>query len=663
MQRLLIFLLVCGIASSLARAQDAQQSGPAVTLVAGRMLSDSLAATDRRVYAIELAEHHFVSGVVDQRTVDVVVTIIGPDGAHLGEFDGPGRGPEPFHFETKTAGNYRIEVTPFERQQGRYTIVLKRAEPVAVTPEKRVDQLMADYDGEAMPGGVIGVVRNGMMVFSKGYGMANLEYGIPNTPGSIYQVASVSKQFTAFAIALLEEQGKLSLDDDIRKYIPELPDLGNTITLRNLLNHTSGLRELLDLWEIGGSRIDDVIKQSDLFNLTVRQHETDFAPGTEFSYNNTGYLLLSEVVARVTGSRFGEWMRVNVFEPLDMHSTQIYDDYERVVKGQAYSYQIDVEGIKKLVLNSAITGATGVITTVEDLAKWQRNFHTAEIGGPRILQRMQERAVLATDDTLEYALGLIINTHRGLHQLRHNGVIAGYRTALTYFPGIDAGVIVLCNLASIDAPALANDVADAFFEGFMLPIESTPTAQQKSSIALASDRLDAYAGTYRIDDRTRLTVMHETDHLTIQVEGQPRSSLRALSDTLFHIEHPYFTTSIGFHVEAGGQVEHGMFYQNGAHAVRRVKLWQPSLDEQKLYTGRYYSPELETFYTIAVKDSMLVAHHWRHGDIMLVPEEKDTFTGSVFFFRNARFEVDQHGVVNGMRVSGLRARNVYFQKQ
>jgi len=195
-------------------------------------------------------------------------------------------------------------------------------------------------------------------VFARGYGLANVEDGLPNTPATVYHVASVSKQFTAFAIAMLADQGRLALDDDVRRYVPEVPDFGKTITLRHLLTHTSGLRDQWDLWGIGGGLMGDVIRQQDLLRLVHGQRELNFEPGAEFLYCNTGFMLLSEVVARVTGQPFRDWMRANVFAPLGMNATQVYDDDERLVPGRAYSFQNGADGVRKSVLSYANAGAT-----------------------------------------------------------------------------------------------------------------------------------------------------------------------------------------------------------------------------------------------------------------------------------------------------------------
>jgi len=618
---------------------------------------------ETHVFEIDVPSDQFVVGEANQLTIDVVVTVYHPDGRLLDTFDSPARGPEPFQFESVQAGLHRIEVTPFAEETGQYVMQILLVEPVASTPEGKVDQLMAFYN-KSTPGGVIAVIKSGDVVFSKGYGMANLEYGIPNTPHTPYHMASVSKQFTAFAVAMLADQGRLSLDDEIHKHFPELADFGQTITLRHLLTHTSGLRDQWNLWMMAGGRMDDVIRQEDLFRLIERQKELNFDPGAEYTYSNTGYMLLAEVVTRVAGEDFGDWMQEHVFGPLEMTSTQIYDDHERLVEGRAYSYANSAEGIKKAVLSYANAGATSLFTTAEDLAHWLRNFRTAEVGGPAVIEQMQERGVLVSGDTLGYALGIGIGTYRGLRRIQHGGADAGYRTMLTYYPEIDAGVVVLSNYGSFNTGQMANNVADAFFTEHMEPVEQAPADPvPEAGVTIASDLLDAYAGEYALNEGPILQIVRTDDVLYAQVEGQPRVLLTALADTLFRIDVPGEDVRISFHVEPDGSVERGTVHQQSDSPFRRIEPWEPDVESLASFTGKYDSPELETFYSVIVDGDQLVARHRRHGDITLTPTEEDTFEASEWFFGTVLFERDDAGRITGMRVSNGRVRNLLFEKQ
>jgi CubicO group peptidase (beta-lactamase class C family) len=351
-----------------------------------------------------------------------------------------------------------------------------------------VDSLMAAYDRPGSPGAAVLVFRGDRQLFSRGYGRANLEYDAPITPRTVFHVASVSKQFTAFAIATLAAQGKLSLDDDVRQHLPELPDLGQRITLRHLLSHTSGMRDQWSLWVLAGGLTDDVIRQDDLMRLITRQRELNFAPGSEWAYSNTGFTLLAEVVKRVTGEDFGRWMKANVFDALGMNDTQVYDDHERIVPGRAYSYRPAGNGFDKAVLSYANAGATSLFTTTEDLVKWLRNLGSGRVGGAEVARMMRTRALLSRGDTTQYGLGLFVAKHRGLDVIYHGGADAGFRSVVNYYPALDAGVVVLGNVSSLDADETADRIAETFFAADMRP---APVPAQAAAPAGPSVSVDS----------------------------------------------------------------------------------------------------------------------------------------------------------------------------
>ena len=248
-----------------------------------------------------------------------------------------------------------------------------------------VDQLFAQWAGPDSPGASIAIIQNGKIVYSQGYGSANLEYGVPNTPATVFDLASVSKQFTAFAIYLLAQDGKLSLDDDVRKYLPKLHDFGKVITIRQLVHHTSGVRDQSNLLLLAGWRLEDVITDEDVARLLFQQTELNFAPGDRFLYSNSGYTLLAIVVKQVSGKTLPEFAKERIFDPLGMAHTHFQDDYGIVVKDRAYSYARQPDGKYRYVaLSYSMAGPSGLFSTVGDLARWDENFYTGEVGGPAL---------------------------------------------------------------------------------------------------------------------------------------------------------------------------------------------------------------------------------------------------------------------------------------
>ena len=544
-------LLVCVTAGA-----DAQSSQP---IKPGQPAIDGIVSPDKpQSYTIALSAGHFVRGVANQESVDVVVRIIDPTGRQLGSFDNPARGPETFRFTTVADGEHRIEVAAFEKDSGEYSIKLDRAEPVAKNADARVNQLMSDYD-PASPGGVVAVVRNGKVSFVRGYGLANMEYNIPNTAETVFHMASVSKQFTAFAILMLAEQSKLSLDDDIRKHLPEMSDFGTPVTIRHLVHHTSGLRDQWTLWAMAGGRLDDVITQEDLLNLIRRQKELNFAPGSEHLYSNTGYSLMAEIVSRVSGKPFGEWMKQNVFDPLGMKNTQIYDDHERIVKNRAYSYQRDRNGVwAKSVLSYANRGATSLFTTANDLALWLGNYKSGKVGGTKVLEQMKMRGRLTNGDSISYAYAIVHGQQRGLTLLQHGGADAGYRTALVYYPELDAGVIALGNDAGFNSTRIAFDVAEAFF-GDRMKQMVPPTPSQRPPPPPASNwspteqDLQTYTGVYYSPElETRYEVLLKDGKLIARHRRHGDLTLRPQQKDTFGGGTWYFST-VRFENDANGR--------------------------------------------------------------------------------------------------------------
>jgi CubicO group peptidase (beta-lactamase class C family) len=342
----------------------------------------------------------------------------------------------------------------------------------------KVDALFARWDRPESPGAAVAVVKGGKVIHARGYGMADLEHDVPITPRTVFHVASVSKQFTAFGIVLLSEWGRLSLDDDIRTHLKQVPDFGPKITIRQLIHHTSGLRDQWDLAAMAGWRMDDVITQAQILRLVARQRELNFAPGSEHLYCNTGYTLLAEIVQQAGGKPFPEWMSEHVFEPLKMERTLFYADHERIVKDRAYSFKRAPDGgYAKAVLNYANVGATSLFTTAEDLARWVANLGAPRVGDERTIRTMCERGRLTSGEVLDYGCGLALDEHRGLRLIGHSGGDAGYRSYVGWFPDQDLGVVVLSNFASLNAHGLALKVAEVYLEDAMAKPSSAEEAK------------------------------------------------------------------------------------------------------------------------------------------------------------------------------------------
>src|SRR6267142_3935704 len=364
-----------------------------------------------------------------------------------------------------------------------------------------VDEVFADLTKAGSPGCALGVYQDGKIIYSKGYGLANLEENVAIKPQSVFDIGSTSKQFTAASILLLEKQGKLSVNDDVRKYIPELPDYGQKITILHLLNHTSGLRDYLTLMELAGVNTDSVTTDKDALQMIYRQKALNFAPGGDWLYSNTGFFLLSVIVKRVSGKTLREFAEENLFAPLEMTHTRYRDDHTSLIANRAMAYDAKEKG-GGYSLNVSYfeqTGDGAVHTSVEDLLKWDENFYSGQIGGKEFLSEIQEQGKLNDGKVLDYAKGLFVGKYRGLRFVDHGGSWGGYRAQLLRFPEQHFSVACLCNLANENPEKRAHEVADMFLAAEMKepkpPGETDGSSHdKKETIPLSADQLIAYQG-------------------------------------------------------------------------------------------------------------------------------------------------------------------------
>ena len=375
------------------------------------------------------------------------------------------------------------------------------------TLEAKVDQLFSEWNKPDSPGAALAVVKDGEIVYKHGYGVANLEYDIPITTMTIFDIASVSKQFAAFAIATLSREGKLSLDDDIRGHLPDVPDFGDIITIRHLLHHTSGLRDWVQSLVIAGDMMDDVISFKHILKMARHQKALNFEPGAEFLYSNTGYNLLAEIVERVTGDSFREWTDTHIFKPLDMTNSHFHNDYEMILKNRAYSYQaVENGGFKHAVNNTTALGSSSLYSTVEDLAKWILNFDDTRIGEQTVIEQMHQRGVLKNGEQIDYAFGLNIGEYRGLKTVGHSGSWRGFRSHLIRFPDQKFGVVILCNLDTFNPLSLAEKVADLYLADILAPVETAEPEKTSApdegvrSKPLPPEQLAEFVGDYYTEE-------------------------------------------------------------------------------------------------------------------------------------------------------------------
>lgn len=363
-------------------------------------------------------------------------------------------------------------------------------------PAARIDGVFAPWNKPGSPGASVAVVQHGKLLYTKGYGLANLEYNAPVVPETVFHVASVSKQFTAMAAVLLEQDGALSLDDDIHRFLPELPDYGHKVAVRQLLQHTSGVRDQWDLVTVAGGRMDDVITQQQLLRLLFRVKSLNFPPGTRHLYSNGGYTLAAEIVQRVSGMPFPEFCEKRILRPLGMKNTHFHLDARRLVPGRAYSYRPSGDGFEASLLNYANVGATSLFTTAPDLALWLDNFRDPKVGGAAAIRKLQERATLAGGSKVDYGLGLAVSGEKETLRLSHGGGDAGFRSYVLYYPALELGVAVASNHSGFNSGSVAAQIAAIFGAPQPAAPPRPPRDPEPLGAPFDPKDLDQYAGDY-----------------------------------------------------------------------------------------------------------------------------------------------------------------------
>jgi CubicO group peptidase (beta-lactamase class C family) len=405
-----------------------------------------------------------------------------------------------------------------------------------------VDAVMAEWAKADSPGCAVGVMRDGALVLARGYGQADLERGVPIGPTSVFDIASTSKQFTAAAIVLLAQEGKLSLDDDVRRFVPELPRYEAPITIRHLLHHTSGLRDYTDLMALTGWQMEDFTTAEQALAMIVRQKELNFPPGAQYLYSNSGFFLLSVIASRAAGRPFPDLARERIFEPLGMASTHFHSDHRLLVKNRAVGYAPRDGGWGISMSDWEQVGDGSVLTTVEDLARWVRNFEDPKVGGRAMVEELQRKGRLTSGQEIDYAEGLRHATYRGLATVGHSGSWAGYRSNILRFPSEKAAVIVLCNAETAEAATIARTIADVALPDRLGPLSSPDPAPSPSPSPAAKRRsvtakeLATLPGRYRSDELgTDLEVAAAGDRLVLRIRDRD-SGLVPVEDGEFELD-------------------------------------------------------------------------------------------------------------------------------
>ena len=525
--------------------------------------------------------------------------------------------------------------------------LLGKSAPVIDT---KVDAVFARYSSST-PGCAVGVAAGGAPVLARGFGMADLEHGVAIVPDTIFEGGSVSKQFTAAAVMLLARDGKLSLDDQVRKYVPELPDYQSPLTIRHMLTHTSGLRDWGSIESIAGwPRTTRAYTHAHVLEIVGRQRSLNFTPGTHWSYSNTGFNLAAIIVERVSGQTFQAFTQARLFQPLGMAHTSWRDDYTRVVKGRAIAYR-ERDGFHTDMPFENVFGNGGLLTTVGDLLKWNEHYDAPAEGDAPVVAEQQKAGHFTDGRVHGYGLGLYVGTHKGLREIYHSGSTAGYQAFLTRFPDQKVSVAVLCNVATAPAAEYAHSVADAYLG------DRVKSSEVKATHDLASMEMDRFVGQWKSDvTELPITIARDTDGLFIgrNVRLLAQSPMRLVAAD-------------------GGQLEldaRGIRGTDAYGTVQEFSRVQPaSYTDAQLsqLAGAYVSDEAETTLTAAVENHALVLKRRPDTTIALKPLYPGAFSadqglGTVVFRQDASGRASELSVIQD-RVWNMPFRKLEVRSQ
>jgi CubicO group peptidase (beta-lactamase class C family) len=542
-------------------------------------------------------------------------------------------------------------------------IVHMEAQSIPDSTLRKLDSLFTKWNNVNSPGCTVGIVRNDSLIFSKGYGMANLEYAVPNTPATLFHMASVSKQFTGYAIVLLAAKGKLQLDDDVRKYLSWFPDLKEKITIRHLLNHTSGIRDQWQLLAISGTRLDDVITQDHVIKILGQQQALNFKPGEKYSYSNSGYTMLAEIVRSVTGQTLRVFTDSAIFRPLGMNGTHFHDNYTEIEKNRSYSYQrIDSANFSNSVLSYSNAGATSLFTNIPDLAKWVMNFYDHKVGDQKAIDQLTQKGKLNSGKELTYALGIAVDTYKGWRQYSHSGGDAGYRTYLTVFPDLKMGFMVLSNVGDFNTGSRAYEMADLFIKDSAQKKDEARKEPRDSLAAILKDTLSLkkFLGDYMDETGLPFSFDIRENKLYYHIYDDHNFLIRGKNDTFSIPAAP--DIKFVFSIKAKDTLV-DIFTPDQVYHLKKYVMDTTQTDEVlKKYTGIYYSPELDCKYGIMLKDHQLMLTNGKYNDTKLTLVNTDHLKSDYWWINHLVVKRDAKKNITGFEVNSGRIMHLKFNK-
>ena len=528
-----------------------------------------------------------------------------------------------------------------------------------------IDSLFLEWNKPATPGCAIGIIEDGKLIYSNGYGIADLEHDIEITPSSVFYIGSVSKQFVTFSILLLEEQGKIDLDDKIQKYLPDFPIYNSTLTIRNFIHHTSGVRDYLILLYLKGRNDLDNTDVDEVYELIKKQKELNFIPGEEYSYSNSCYFMLAMIVEKAAGQSLKDFAHENIFQPLGMKNSLFYDDNTDLIKNRVFSYdkKNNEEGFNNLIMRFDLVGSGGVYSNIEDLYLWDQNFYNNKLGkgGQSIIDKMHEEGLLNNGESCGYAFALNNGTYRGLKTVSHAGAFAGYRAQLMRFPDEKFSVIILANRGDSNPTRKSFQIADILLKDkFVEKPEKKKTKNPKTTSPIEKFTLNQLIGSYEIQAGVVLEITLKNDSLNVfQSWNESSYNIINTCGNIYEIPNDSYI-QFEFSRLKDDFAQTLKIFRNGNETTcnRKEKIDSSNLNLED-YVGNFYSEELDVNYILTHKDKKLILQVANYNSQELIMYDIDSFTsdvGSLRFYRSK-------GVINGFELDAGRVTNLKFAKK
>lgn len=536
-----------------------------------------------------------------------------------------------------------------------------------IKEKQAIDSLFSEWNKPDVPGCALGIIKDGKLIYSKGYGIGDLEHDIPLTPTSVFYLGSVSKQFVTFSILLLEEQGKLDLDDNIQKYLPDFPEYGAPLTIRHFIHHTSGVRDYLGLMYLKGRNYLDNTDVGEVYELIKRQKELNFSPGEKYLYSNSCYFMLAMIVEKAAGQSLRKFAQAHIFGPLGMKNSLFYDDNTDLIKNRVFSYQKknDEEGFNNLIMRFDLVGSGGVYSNIEDLFLWDQNFYDNKLGkgGQEIIQKMHEEGELNNGESCGYAFALNNGTYKGLKTVSHGGALAGYRAQLMRFPEAQFSVIILANRGDANPTRKAFQVADIMLKEKL--VEESQKKEIKTDApditnALEKFTLKQLTGNFEIQPGLALEITIKDDSLHI-LQSWNQSAYSIISTTGNTYEIPNDPSIQFVFSELKDDFAQILtVFQNGNETIckRKEKVAVSNLSLED-YTGNFYSEELDAMYLLFLEDGVLKVKIASYDAQELSLYDTDTFNSN---YGLVRFN-GANGAIKGFELDAGRVTKLKFERK